>query len=70
MKKNIISVEAVELKGLKVTLKNGILKITKGSMVVMKCIRDRNLYYLKGSIVQVLWQVQLTRMMMLPSCGT
>ena len=59
MKKNIISVEAVELKGLKVTLKNGILKITKGSMVVMKCIRDRNLYYLKGSIVQVLWQVQL-----------
>ena len=33
------------------TLENGILKITKGSMIVMKDARDRNLYYLKGSIV-------------------
>jgi len=30
MKKNIISVAAVELKGLKVTLENEILKVTKG----------------------------------------
>ena len=51
MKKNIISVEAVESNGLKVTLENGILKVTKGSLVVMKGIRDRNLYYLKGSTV-------------------
>jgi len=51
MKKNIISVAAVELKGLKVTLENEILKVTKGSLVVMKRIRDRNLYYLKGSTV-------------------
>ena len=35
-KKNSISIGAVESKGLKVTLKNGILKVTKGSMVVMK----------------------------------
>jgi len=34
-----------------VTLENGILKITKGSMIVMKGARDRNLYYLKGSTV-------------------
>jgi len=51
IKKNIISVGAVESKGLKVTLKNEILKVTKGSLVVMKGIRDKNLYYLKGSIV-------------------
>ena len=38
MKKNIISIGAVELKGLKVTLENGILKVTKGSLVVMKGI--------------------------------
>ena len=30
VKKNIISVGAVESKGLKMTLENGILKITKG----------------------------------------
>ena len=49
MKKNIISIGVVESKELKVMLENGILKVTKGSSVVMKRIRDRNLYYLKGS---------------------
>jgi len=51
MKKNIISVGPVESKGLRVTFENGILEITKGSMVVMKSVRDKNLYYLKGSTV-------------------
>ena len=32
-------------------MENGILKITKGYMVVIKGARDRNLYYLKGSTV-------------------
>jgi len=36
MKKSIISVGVVESKGLKVTLENDILKIMKGSMVMMK----------------------------------
>ena len=51
MKKNIISVGAVKSKGLKVALENGIVKITKGFMVVMKGVRDKNLYYLKGSTI-------------------
>jgi len=51
MKKNIISVGTVESKALKVAMENGMLKITKGSMVVMKGVRDINLYYLKGSTV-------------------
>ena len=51
-KKNIISIGAVESKGFKVMVENGILKITKGFMVVTKGVRDRNLYYLKGSIVR------------------
>ena len=51
MKKNIISAGAVESKGLKVTLEDRILKVTKGSLVVMKGIRYRNFYYLKGSTV-------------------
>ena len=49
MKKNIISIEAMESKGLKITLENVVLKITKGSIVVMKGLRSRNLYCLKGS---------------------
>ena len=49
--KNIISVGGIESKGLKVTLDNGILKTTKESTVVMKGLRDRNLYYLKDSTV-------------------
>lgn len=49
--KNLISVGALESKGLKKTMKNDILKITKRFMVVMKGVRERNLYYLKGSTV-------------------
>ena len=51
MKKSIISVGVVESKGLKVTMENDIVKITKRSMVVMKGARDINLYYLKNSTV-------------------
>jgi len=40
MKKNIISVGAVESKGLKMTLENGIFKVTKGSMIVIKGIKN------------------------------
>ena len=44
MKKNLISIGVIELKGLKVTMENGILKITNEFMVVMNGVRDRNLY--------------------------
>jgi len=44
MKKNIISVEAVESKGLKVTLDNSVLKVTKGSMIVIVTPRSQNTY--------------------------
>ena len=52
--KNIISVGAVDSKRLKTTLDNGILKVTKGSMVVMKGIRNRNLYYLGSTVTDSL----------------
>jgi len=51
MKKNIFLVGDVESKGLKVILENGSLKVTKGSIVMMKGVMDRNLYYLKDSTV-------------------
>ena len=50
-KKNNISVGVVESKRLKVIIENGILNMTKRSRVVMKDVREENLYYLKCSTV-------------------
>ena len=51
LKRNLISVGALEMLGLVVSIRDGVLKMTKGSMVVMKNVRQNNLYYLKGSTV-------------------
>ena len=37
--------------GLNVSIRSGVLKMTKGSMVILKRVHRNNLYYLKGSIV-------------------
>ena len=49
--KNLISVGALETLGLEVSIRDGVLKMTKGSMVVLKGVRRNNLYYLIGSTV-------------------
>ena len=51
LKRNHISVGALKTLGLVVSIRDGILKMTKDSMVVMKGVRQNNLYYLKGSTV-------------------
>jgi len=51
LKRNLISVGALKTLGLVVSIQDGVLKMTKGSMVVMKGVRRNNLYYLKGSTV-------------------
>jgi len=51
MTKNIISVGALKAEGLRETLGEGGLKISSGSLVVLKSIRHNNLYYLTGSAV-------------------
>jgi len=51
LKRNLISVGALEALGLVISIRDGALKIIKGSMVVIKGIRRNNLYYLKGSTV-------------------
>ena len=51
LKRNFIFVGALEVLGLVISLRDGVLKMIKGSMVVMKGIRRDNLYYLKGSTV-------------------
>jgi len=51
LKRNLISVGALKTLSLEVSIRDGVLKMTKGSMVVMKGVRRNNLYYLKGSTV-------------------
>ncbi|KAH9666242.1 Integrase catalytic domain-containing protein [Citrus sinensis] len=48
MKKNLISVGALEAKGYKVTIEDGTMKFTHGAMVILQGVRHHNLYYLKG----------------------
>ncbi|KAM1225757.1 hypothetical protein ACFX13_045186 [Malus domestica] len=51
MKKNLISLGALESKGLKITMEGGVLKAVYGALVVMKSTRRNNLYFLQGSTV-------------------
>jgi len=37
--------------GLEVSIRDGVLKMTKGSMVVLKVVHRNNLYYLQGSTI-------------------
>jgi len=51
LKRNLIFLGALKTLGLVVSIRDGVLKMTKGSIVVMKGVRRNNLYYLKGSTV-------------------
>ena len=42
LKKNIISVSALKALGLEISVRYGVLKMTKGSMVVLKDVRCNN----------------------------
>jgi len=51
LKRNLISVDVLKTLGLVVSIRYGVLKMTKSSMVVMKGVCRNNLYFLKGSTV-------------------
>jgi len=51
MKRNLISVGALKTLGLELSIKDGVLKMTRGSMVVLKGVRRNNVFFLKGSTV-------------------
>ncbi|KAG8480138.1 hypothetical protein CXB51_024910 [Gossypium anomalum] len=51
LKKNPISLGALESKGLTITLRDELLKVLVGELTVMKGTRRNNLYYLNESIV-------------------
>ena len=48
LKKNLISVGALEAKDYKVTIEDGTMKFTHGAMVILQGVRRHNLYYSKG----------------------
>ena len=50
MTKNLISVGGLKAKGLRGTLGEGILKMSSGSLVVLKGIQRDNLYCMKGRV--------------------
>ena len=49
--KNLISVGILKALGLRVSVRDGVLKMTRGSIVILQGVRLTNLYYLKGSMV-------------------
>ncbi|ONK57948.1 uncharacterized protein A4U43_C09F5950 [Asparagus officinalis] len=49
--KNIISLGTLEAAGYRVILEDATVKVTKGSMLVIRDVRESNLYYLKGKTV-------------------
>ena len=51
LKRNLISIGALKTLGLEVSIKDGILKMTKGSLMILKGVCQNNLYYLKGSTI-------------------
>ena len=51
MKKNFILIEASEAQSLEFSDRDGVLKMLKGYMVVLKGIRRNNLYYSKVNTV-------------------
>ena len=51
LKKNLISVGFLESKGFKITMKNGILKVSYGAFVALRAARKRNMYFLDGSTI-------------------
>lgn len=51
IRKNLLSVGALEAKGYKVVIEAEILKISRGALVVMRGVRHHNLYFLQGKTV-------------------
>ncbi|KAF3672106.1 hypothetical protein FXO37_07695 [Capsicum annuum] len=51
LKKNLISVEDLESKGIVLMIRDGVLKAISGALVMLKGVRKNNLYYYQGSTV-------------------
>ena len=63
LKKNLITVGILEALGLVISIRDGVLKMIKGSIVMMKGVRRDNFYYLKGSTVTGRWRLLVLQIM-------
>lgn len=48
LRRNLISLDALDVIGYSINLDQGIMKVLMGSLVVMKCVRQYDLYILQG----------------------
>ena len=69
MKRNLISLGILEASGMVISVRDGDLRMIKGSMVVMKGVRRGNLYYLKGSTITDQVELRVPQMMMARRSG-
>ena len=69
LKKNFISVGALEALDLEVSIRDGVLKMIKGSMVLLKGVRRNNLFYLKCIWFQGKWQLLQIQIMIASNSG-
>ena len=51
MKRNLVSLGTLDVKGYSYKASDGVMKVTKGCLVVMKGVIENGLYVLQGSIV-------------------
>ncbi|KAG6433809.1 hypothetical protein SASPL_105426 [Salvia splendens] len=51
LKRNLVSLGTLDAQGCRFSAEGGVLKITKGALIVMKACRSGNLYVLQGSTV-------------------
>ena len=69
LKRNFISIGALEALSRMISIRDGVLKMIKGSILVMKGVRLNNLYYLKDSIVTGQVEILFLQMMITHKSG-
>ena len=69
LKRNLISVGTLEASGMVISVRDGDLRMIKGSMVVMKGVRQGNIYYLKVVRLQIRWRLRVLQIMLARGYG-
>ena len=64
--KNLVSIGTLEINGCKYTRHNGIMKISRGTLIIMKARRSRSLYVLHKKIITRITVVLTSTMFVTP----
>jgi len=52
LKKNLISISVLDSIGYKIVTEGGVMKVMKGTLIILQCDKIRSLYFLKGSTIK------------------